>query len=90
MFSLASTNINLQSSEIGGISFPSGSELKVEYVNNKKEGVGKVISKKRMVIAILNFHDDEVDGFCSFRNDRGEKLIECVFEHGVHNGWGRE
>ena len=90
MSPLASSNIIPVISEIAGITFPPGSELNVEYVNNKKEGVGKVISKKRMVIAILNFHDDKVDGFCSFRNDRGEKVKECVFEHGVHNGWGRE
>ena len=41
MESSESTNINIQTTEIGGVSFPSGSTLTVEYVNGKKEGAGK-------------------------------------------------
>ena len=50
MSSTTSTNINIQSTEIGGISFPSGSTLEIEYVNGKKEGSGKVLSKKKMIL----------------------------------------
>ena len=47
MSSTTSTNIDSQSTEIGGVSFPSGSTLKVEYVNGKKEGTGKILLKKK-------------------------------------------
>ena len=47
MSSTTSTNINILNTEIGGVSFPSGSTLKVEYVNGKKEGTGKILSKKK-------------------------------------------
>ena len=57
MSSTTSTNINIQSTEIGGVSFPSGSTVKVEYVNGKREGAGKVLSKKKLFLATLNLHD---------------------------------
>ena len=88
MSSTTSTNINIQSTEIGGVSFPSGSTLKVEYVNGKKEGAGKVLSKKKMILAEVNFHEDELYGYCLFCNEGGEKIKECIYEHGVQNGWG--
>ena len=69
MSSTTSTNINIQSTEIGGISFPSGSTLKVEYVNGKKEGAGKVLSKKKMILAELIFHKDELHGYCVFYDE---------------------
>ena len=87
MSSTASTNINIQSTEIGGVSFPSGSTLKVEYVNGKKEGSGKVLSKKKMILADVSFHEDELHGYCLFCN---EKIKECVYDHGIQNGWGME
>ena len=90
MSSTRSTNINIQNTEIGGVSFPSGSTLKVEYVNGKKEGAGKVLSKKKMILATVNFHEDELHGYCLFCNEGGEKIKECVYDHGVQNGWGRE
>ena len=57
METLKSSNIDIQSKDIGGVSFPSGSTLKVEYVNGKKEGAGKVVLKK-MILAEVNFHED--------------------------------
>ena len=42
MPSTTSANIDILITEIGGVTFPSGSILKVEYVNGKKEGAGKV------------------------------------------------
>ena len=90
MSSTTSTNINIQSTEIGGVSFPSGSTLKVEYVNGKKEGAGKVLSKKKMILATVNFHEDELHGYCLFCDEKGQKIKECVYEHGIQNGWGKE
>ena len=83
MSSTTSTNINIQSTEIGGVTFPSGSTLKVEYVNGKKEGAGKVLSKKKMILAELIFHEDELHGYCLFCD---EKIKECVYDHGIQNG----
>ena len=62
----------------------------MDYVNGKKEGAGKVLSKKKMILAEVNFHEDELHGYCLFRNEKGKKVKECVYEHGVQNGWGRE
>ena len=90
MSSTTSTNINIQNTEIGGVSFPSGSTLKVEYVNGKKEGAGKVLSKKKMILATVNFHEDELHGYCLFCDEKGKKIKECVYEHGIQNGWGIE
>ena len=87
MSSTTSTNINIQSTEIGGVSFPSGSILKVEYVNGKKEGAGKVLSKKKMILAEVSFHEDELHGYCLFCD---EKIKECVYDHGIQNGWGMQ
>ena len=71
MSSTTSTNISIQSTEIGGVSFPSGSTLKVEYVNGKKEGAGKVLLKK-MILAEVNFHEDELSGYCVFYDEKGK------------------
>ena len=79
MSSTTSTNINIQSTEIGGVSFPSGSILKVEYVNGKKEGAGKVLSKKKMILATVYFHEDELHGYCLFCNEKGQKIKEYVY-----------
>ena len=90
METLKSSNIDIQSKDIGGVSFPSESILKVEYMNGKKEGIGKVLSKKKMILAEVNFHEDELHGYCLFCNEGGEKIKECVYDHGIQNGWGIE
>lgn len=84
------TNIQIKSKLIGGIEFPDGSSLRVEYVNGKKEGEGLVISSKKTKLAKLNYHEDKLNGFCVFFNSDGEKTKECLFEKNVQNGWGRE
>ena len=83
-------NIIIGDVQIGKQSFPPGSTLEVEYINGKKEGLGKVYTKKRMVLANLSFHEDELSGLCIFRDEKGDKIKECMFEHDVENGWGKE
>lgn len=83
-------NIQLENLHFSGISFPPQSTLKVDYVNDKKEGVGIVLSSKKTIIARLTFHDDKLDGLCVFFDSKGMKEKECVFVNDVHNGWGRE
>ena len=83
-------NIIIGDVQIGKQSFPPGSTLEVEYINGKKEGPGKVYTKKRMVLANLSFHEDELSGLCIFRDEKGDKIKECMFEHDVENGWGKE
>ena len=85
-----STNIQLNALEFGGITFPPESQLKVDYVNGKKEGDGTVMSSTSMMIAKLHFHEDQLDGLCKFFNSKGMKTKECVFVNGVHSGWGCE
>ena len=79
-------NIQLENLHFSGISFPPQSTLKVDYVNDKKEGVGIVLSSKKTIIARLTFHDDKLDGLCVFFDSKGMKEKECVFVNDVHNG----
>ena len=43
-----------------------------------------------MILATVNFHEDELHGYCLFRDEKGKKIKECVYEHGIQNGWGME
>ena len=86
----SSTNISIRETIIGGLSFPLGSTLKVEYLNGSKEGDGIVYSPKKVKLARLHFHKDIIEGFCVFFSDKGPKIKECVFENGIQDGWMRE
>ena len=86
----SSTNILIRETNIGGLSFPLGSTLKVEYLNGSKEGDGIVYSPKKVKLARLHFHKDIIEGFCVFFSERGPKIKECVFENGIQSGWMRE
>ena len=83
-------NIQLSTTTFGGVSFPSGSSLKVDCVNGKKEGVGVVLSVKKTKLAKLNFHEDKVEGLCLFFDSEGMREKECMYENDVQNGWGCE
>ena len=85
-----SVNIQVKSVTFGGVSFPSGSNMKVNYVNGKKEGVGLVISAKKTKLAKLNYHEDKVEGLCVFFDSEGMKEKECMYENDVQNDWGCE
>ena len=85
-----SVNIQINCNYIGGIAYPSDSELKVEYVNGKKEGEGAVFSSKRTKLAKLHYHEDKLNGFCVFYDSHGIKVKEAMFENDIHNGWGCE
>ena len=84
------SNIQIQTLQFGGITFPPQSTLKVDYVNGRKEGVGIVMSSIKMIIAKLNFHHDKLEGLNMFFDSTGIKTKEGLFVNGVHNGWGRE
>ena len=84
------SNIAIPSMIIPGESFPTGSHLEISYVNGNKEGVGIVYSPKKIKLAELSFHNDKLEGFCIFRNEKGQKIKECVYENGLANGWIRE
>ena len=45
-------------------SFPKDSIIQVEVINGKKEGKGKVLSRKSILLAELNFKNDNLDGHC--------------------------
>ena len=85
-----SVNVQIKSTTFGGVSFPSGSSLKVDYVNGKKEGAAVVVSTKKTKLAKLNYHEDKVEGFCVFFNSNGMREKECMYENDVQNGWGCE
>ena len=84
------SNINIQNIIIHGESFPTDSHLEISYINGNKEGVGIVYSPKGIKLAELSFHNDKLEGFCIFRNEKGQKVKECVYESGISNGWLRE
>ena len=77
------SNINIQNIIIPGESFPTGSRLEIPYINGNKEGVGIVYSPKGIKLAELSFHNDKLEGFCIFRNEKGQKVKECVYESGI-------
>ena len=85
-----SVNIQVKSTTFGGVSFPSGSSLKVDYVNGKKEGVGLVISTMKTKLAKLNYHEDKVEGLCVFFDSEGMREKDWMYENDVQNGWGCE
>ena len=87
METLKSSNIDIQSKDIGGVSFPSESILKVEYMNGKKEGAGKVLSKKKMILATVNFHEDELHGYCLFCNEGGMVLYWKIWNRWPAGNW---
>lgn len=77
-----SVNIQINSIQFGGVSFPSDSTLQVKYVNGKKEGEGLVISSKKTKLAKLYFHEDKLNGLCVFFDADGHRLSESVFQDG--------
>ena len=84
------SNLTIKDNRIGGISFPPGSTLEVEYKDGKKEGEGIVYSPLYLMLARLHYHKDLLHGFCVFNNEKGKKICECVYEEGIRNGWRRE
>ena len=85
-----SVNVDVGELKIKGLSFPPGSVLRAEYVDGKKEGQAVVFSVRRIKLAHLSFHQDLLDGFCIFFNEKGPKERECVYHKGIRNGWIRE
>ena len=84
------SNIQIQTLQFGGVTFPPQSTLKVDYVNGRKEGVGIVMSSIKMIIGKLNFHDDKLEGLNMFFDSTGVIQKEGFFVNGIHNGWGCE
>ena len=49
-----------------GIIYSNDSILNVNYIDNKKEGNGQLISKNGTVLADLSFQQDLLNGYCIF------------------------
>lgn len=84
------SNIDLRILRIGSISFPAESTLNVEYVDGKKEGDGTVYSSQMMKLAKLHFHQDRLEGLCSFFDSEGMRVKQAFYVNDQHNGWGCE
>lgn len=84
------TNDSTTTTKIPGLSFPSGSKLKVGYLNEKKEGEGIVTSPVNIKLATLHYHNDVLQGLCIFYNEKGEMTCLFVYENGIQNGWAKE
>ena len=67
----------------GEFVFPSDSIIDVKYVDGKKEGRCKIITKNKVLIAELNFHEDLLNGNSIFYNDNGEITKYYVFDNGI-------
>ena len=71
------SNILVQDISLDGLDFPPGYSVNTEnlkLVNGKKEGKVKVFSSKKVVLALLQFHADLLEGFCIFKNEKGHKI----------------
>ena len=75
---------------IGGESIPSNCILNICLKEGRKEGKGILYSSKHIILAELNYHNDLLQGLCIFRNEKGRKIKECVFENDMKNGWIKE
>ena len=84
------TNDSTATTKIPGLSFPSGSKLKVGYLNEKKEGEGIVTSPTNIKLATLHFHNDVLQGLSVIYNEKGEMTCLFVYENGIQNGWAKE
>ena len=65
----------------GEFVFPSDSIIDVKYVDGKKEGRCKIITKNKVLVAELNFHEDLLDGNSIFYNDNGEITKYYVYDN---------
>ena len=84
------SNILVQDISLDGLNFPPGYSVNTEnlkLVNGKKEGKVKVLSSEKVILALLQFHADLLEGFCIFKNEQGQKIKECVYEKGKMNGY---
>ena len=88
--SLFNTSIDIQSVYVAGFTFPAGSTTNTEnlkIIDGKKEGQLKILSPKGIVLAKLKYHADLLEGLCILKNEKGQKVKECVFEKGKMNGY---
>ena len=88
--SLSNTSIDNQSVYVAGFTFPAGSTTNTEnlkIIDGKKEGQLKILSPKGIVLAKLKYHADLLEGLCILKNEKGQKVKECVFEKGKMNGY---
>ena len=69
----------------GEFVFPSDSIIDVKYVDGKKEGRCKIVSKNNVLVAELNFHEDLLNGNSIFYNANGELIKYYVFDNGIKN-----
>ena len=61
------SNILVQDISLDGLDFPPGYSVNTEnlkLVNGKKEGKVKVLSSEKLILALLQFHADLLEGFC--------------------------
>ena len=70
----------------GEFVFPSDSIIDVKYVDGKKEGKCKIITKNNVLVAELNFHEDLLNGNSIFYNDNGEITKYYVYDNGRRRG----
>lgn len=84
------SNIDLQILQYGGVSFPPESTVNVEYVDGKKEGDAIVYSSQMTKLAKLHFHQDKLEGLCSFFDSEGMRVKQAFYVNDKHNGWGCE
>ena len=67
----------------GEFVFPSDSIIDVKYVDGKKEGKCKIVTKNNVLVAELSFHEDLLNGNSIFYNANGEVTKYYVFDNGI-------
>lgn len=69
------------------LNFPEGLTMNPTIVNGKREGSVEVYTKDSVLWAVLNFHEDKLNGLCEFFYNG--LLNEVVtYQNGQANGWG--
>lgn len=66
---------------------PEGCTYTPTVLNGKKEGQVTVFSKDSLLYAILNFHEDRLEGICEYY-DKGLLKEKITYKNGVPDGWG--
>ena len=84
-----SANINIEGISENGFVLPSGYTWEAKLQNGMKEGKIIVKNKMRLVHAILNYHQDKLNGVCSFYNN-GKLIEKRTYVNNIAEGWSCE
>lgn len=81
------TNIQLTHSDLHINSIPEGCICTPTIVDGKKEGPADVLTSDSLLFAVLQYHNDKLNGVCEFF-DNGILKEKITYKDGKPEGWG--